>query len=514
MMYNIVMPQQSLRLSFIGQIGDGGYQKMDYIEIRNVTRDWFEVLYYPDTILVINPSVNVNDKENNEHIRIAPSIFQGETNINITVEQPSNVVITAYGIRGNICSRYESTMNIGNHSFKLYLNKPQLYILSVQIGDVCHTMKVCNIGQGSSDCIVLANSSSFIGQTLDRGDVTHYFEYGDIMDFVGYATINGSVVNSEHLTQSQFFDEDITLHFPASVPTAPQGAINGVFSVSENCQVFFSQGNLQYTKSTQTWSFMDHQYDRVEMPNLDVGEDYANQDVVSLFCWATSGYHNVYDNFNMFYEPNSTAYGPLINPECNYTGYGPSTNMSDPNLTGISAEYDWGVHNAISNGGNQAGLWRALTKEEWKYVLEIRPASTIHGMPNARYAKATVNGVPGVVLFPDVFSVPEYLPYPLAINYPEAGFNFNNYSIEAWTAMENLGCVFLPIAYCRQSNRVHDECYWKQVNRYRENGYYWSSTHVDCADAYTVRFSTDRIVSDNRVIRSSGCSVRLVYTIE
>ena len=34
-----------------------------------------------------------------------------------------------------------------------------------------------------------------------------------------------------------------------------------------------------------------------------------------------SGYHNVYDNFNVFYEPYSTASGPLINPECNYTGY-------------------------------------------------------------------------------------------------------------------------------------------------------------------------------------------------
>lgn len=514
MMSNIVISQQSLRLTFTGQIGEGYYQRMDSIEIKNVTRDWVEVLYYPDTTLVIVSPDNVEDHESNKSISVTPSIFDGEANININVERPSNVILTAHGLSGRIYTRYESVMNTGNYSFKINLSMPQMYILSVQIGNVLHAIKICNMGHGYGDCIVLTNSNNTFGYSLERGNVTHYFEFGDIMDFVGFATYNGSAVSSEHKTQPQFYDENITLDFSASIPILPQGAISGIFSVSENCKVLFSKGNLQYTKSTQIWSFMDHQYDRVEMPNLDVGEDYTNQDVVSLFGWATSGYHNVYDNFNMFYEPYSTVYGPLINPECNYTGYGPSTNMSDPNLTGISAEYDWGVRNVISNGGNQAGLWRALTKEEWKYVLEIRPASTIHGMPNARYAKATVNGVPGVVLFPDVFSVPEYLPYPLAINYPEAGFNFNNYSLEAWSAMESLGCVFLPIAYCRQSNMVHDECYWKQVNRYMENGYYWSSTHVDCADAYTVRFSTDRIVSDNRVIRSSGCSVRLVYTIE
>ena len=83
MMCNVVMSQQSLRLSFMGQIGDGYYQRMDYIEIQNVTRDWFEVLYYPDTILVISPSVNVNENENNENICVTPSVFHGETNVNI-----------------------------------------------------------------------------------------------------------------------------------------------------------------------------------------------------------------------------------------------------------------------------------------------------------------------------------------------------------------------------------------------------------------------------------------------
>ena len=68
------------------------------------------------------------------------------------------------------------------------------------------------------------------------------------------------------------------------------GTINGKFTInSSGDQVYFSQGNLQYTKSTSTWSFMEHQWSTVETLEQYVGPDYANQDVVSIFGWGTSG---------------------------------------------------------------------------------------------------------------------------------------------------------------------------------------------------------------------------------
>ena len=44
----------------------------------------------------------------------------------------------------------------------------------------------------------------------------------------------------------------------------PEGAINGLFTINENGdQVYFSQGNLQYQASTNTWRFAEHQWDYV-----------------------------------------------------------------------------------------------------------------------------------------------------------------------------------------------------------------------------------------------------------
>ncbi len=42
---------------------------------------------------------------------------------------------------------------------------------------------------------------------------------------------------------------------------AQNGVVDGLFSVSENTKVFFSQGNLQHQPSTRAWRFADEQYD-------------------------------------------------------------------------------------------------------------------------------------------------------------------------------------------------------------------------------------------------------------
>ncbi len=311
-------------------------------------------------------------------------------------------------------------------------------------------------------------------------------------------TENGNAVS---LSASYTFTVTGNRIMVANFITIPTGAINGLFSIDANhTQVYFSQGNLQYIGSAGTpyWKFAEHQWDCLG----DNGQGSTSQSVDrDLFGWGTSGYHNQYDNYNVNYQPWSTSTA-TVNTECNAYGYGPSTNMPDPNLTGTSAEYDWGIHNAISNGGNQAGLWRTMTKNEWVYVFNTRSASTVGGTVNARFVKATVNGIAGVVLFPDVYVHPSYLPSPLQVNTSGANFTVNNYSDEAWTTMENLGCVFLPVADFRNGTSVNTS----------SHGYYWSASAADSYEAYTLCFGSNSLTPDSyyTCYRRYGYSVRLV----
>lgn len=56
---------------------------------------------------------------------------------------------------------------------------------------------------------------------------------------------------------------DLNLHFT--------GAISGLFSVGATQQVWFSQGNLQYRASTNTWRFAENQWDYVGTQNPPFG---------------------------------------------------------------------------------------------------------------------------------------------------------------------------------------------------------------------------------------------------
>ena len=297
----------------------------------------------------------------------------------------------------------------------------------------------------------------------------------------------------------------------------PEGAINGLFTVdSLGRQVYFSQGNLQYQASTNTWRFAENQWDYVgdqtqgtvyengmKCDNSLISSTYNGW--IDLFGWGTSGYHNSSDPYNVNYQPWSTTDSYVSND--NYFGYGPSINTTDPNLTGTSANYDWGVYNPISNGGNQTNQWRTLTGSEWDYVLFTRSASTVNGVADARYAKANVDNVRGVILLPDSYTHPTGVAQPVGINETNgiAGWYGNNYSVLDFTLMQNAGAVFLPAAgmSCRTfvCQVGFDGCYWS------------ASCHpYDSSNSLMAFFNEDGFfsVTHTNSLRNYCQSVRLV----
>ena len=62
-----------------------------------------------------------------------------------------------------------------------------------------------------------------------------------------------------------------TLEGDGGSSTAPIGAIDGKFTINEDGgQIYFSQGNLQYQASTNTWKFAESQYDYIGDANSNL----------------------------------------------------------------------------------------------------------------------------------------------------------------------------------------------------------------------------------------------------
>ena len=158
---------------------------------------------------------------------------------------------------------------------------------------------------------------------------------------------------------------DSVIAFDLMLRAARQGSLNGIFEVAEGRKVLFSAGNLQYMPAGDAWRFAVQQFDVIGIANSNTDSAYVGW--IDLYGWATSGYHNPSDIYNVHYMPYSTMSCSVS--EANGHGYGPSVTMRYPDLVGTSISYDWGVHNAISNGGNVAGRWRTLTADEWQHLL-------------------------------------------------------------------------------------------------------------------------------------------------
>ena len=241
------------------------------------------------------------------------------------------------------------------------------------------------------------------------------------------------------------------------IVTAPEGVINGKFTVSASGdQVYFSKGNLKYNGSA--WSFFDNQYDYYNSYSADAWDKFG---------WSTSA-----------------------------TTYGMNTSTSNGDYSGDFV--DWGA--TMGTG------WRTLTSDEWAYLLKTRSASTVNGTENGRYAKAKVNDVGGVILFPDTYTHPDGVAAPTGVNATdEYGWEGNSYTAADWTKMESAGCVFLPAAGSR---------YGSEMIALGSYGYYGSATPDGADYAYRVKFNSGSLEPANSINRCLGCSVRLVRPTE
>ncbi len=271
--------------------------------------------------------------------------------------------------------------------------------------------------------------------------------------------------------------DSISLVAPEEPEEPTPSAGIGTFSVSADKQVAFSKGNLQYTQSTNTWSFAENQWDMIGTDNVtggDVTSDptYGDSrygdalaDKVDLFGWSTSA-----------------------------TNFGVSTSTSSSDYRGSFV--DWGTNKIGSDAPN---TWRTLTYNEWEYLLNNRPnASSLKGV-------AQVNGVNGLIFLPDNWTCPAGVTF-------KSGFH-NNYGVEyyaayqtftaaEWSKLEAAGAVFLPAASGIRFGSF--------VYNVQSRGYYWSATEGSSDGANYLYFSSDEANMNYNLFRYYGQSVRLV----
>lgn len=273
-------------------------------------------------------------------------------------------------------------------------------------------------------------------------------------------------------TITQIIKDTVYIQYcPDTVSDKP---LAGAFSVSADKQVRFSRGNLQYTQSTQTWSFAEHQYDMIGDANVN-GSGLA--DIIDLFGWSGS---------------TATA------------KWGIGTSQSNSDYSGDFA--DWGT-NTI--GTDAPDTWRTLTDDEWNYLRYSRAnADNLVGVARIALNADGSKYANGLVLLPDSWTCPAGVTF-------KSGFS-NTYSVQAyadyqtftladWQKLEAAGAVFLPASGYRNGSIVGNVQYY---------GYYWSATPYDSDLANAFLFFSSGASTSNYWNPYGGQAVRLVQDLD
>lgn len=294
--------------------------------------------------------------------------------------------------------------------------------------------------------------------------------------------------------------ETSTTTISLSEPTLPEGISSpkAVFIVAEGTEtsdpkkIVFSKGNLAFyinyltrgcadnTTKSGHFYFQEKQYMRVSAYQTKVNES------MDLFNYGASGYTIEVNSKNSYATHSFVDEG-----ENKYSWY------------------DWGLFNAISNGGNQPGLWRTLSADEWTCLITHCKAKNHFAMgqviyKNSYYGLWENNDIKGMILLPDNWN---FNGVPFTAN---GGCSDNSYTEAQWQLMADHGAVFIPANPYFESSMSNPTS-----NTLYTNGYYWTST---CNSGNPVAFyfsessQSTSTVSDSNY-KKRGYSVRLVHDL-
>ena len=467
---------QSITVTFTAQNQNGNYCQLDAVNITNITQNWSQTLTYPDTTIVLNYIDGMAETSVAEGFMYnRPNPFHGTTDAVLNLFNGGQTHIQLVNTKGMVLAECDASLPQGEHVIKVNLAEPQLALLCARTETGFYALKILNIGQGACNSVDVVGSLKSTKSGPTRADGIGQFLPGDEMSYSGLMLLDGTMVMSDVITQTQYSDEVINFEFNTE-PVVPEGAINGLFTISNTEKAYFSQGNLQYQASTDTWRFAENQWDYIGVHNTVYGapaggtvEGSDNSSIcdenyegwIDLFGWGTGDHPTSYEEDNSLY----------------------------------SVFTDWGS-NPISNGGNEPDKWSTLTKEEWEYLLFDR--NTVSGK---LYVLAKVNDVSGLLLLPDDWETSFYT--------FDSGNNETIISLSDWSnVIEPHGAVFLPAAGYRHYRIVA----WAGWNKY-----YWTSTPPQGYDESSDYYNDYAYYFDGNSIdflqRNIGCAVRLVRKV-
>ena len=141
--------QQTVTVKFTGHDIYGNYSRLSQVHIQNHTRGWQEVITWPDTVLILQNTVGIEENALSAGFELLPNVpnpFDGETDVCLRTGISGEVSLTVFDLMGKEVAVFSSVLEPGDHHFSVRLNTADIYLLTASCNGKSSTIKMVNKG--------------------------------------------------------------------------------------------------------------------------------------------------------------------------------------------------------------------------------------------------------------------------------------------------------------------------------------------------------------------------------
>ena len=228
LMFGLATKAQTVTLTFTGRenCGDcymGGddkeiysrYVQLDHVVITNLTQNWTETIYWPDTVLTITNVTGIDEHTNKGGFGLSqnnPNPFNGTTDVMLSVENEGSVIMDITDLNGRvIATQYFASLPAGFHQFRVSVSASGTYVMTARQNGHASSIKMVNNSSEPKTEIEYRGTTQANDYSLKsgiRGETTRPISSGDELECVGYCHLGNYEMESEHIDFGIYADPD------------------------------------------------------------------------------------------------------------------------------------------------------------------------------------------------------------------------------------------------------------------------------------------------------------------
>ena len=226
-------------LTLTGRSNNGGFVQLHHAIVEDLTQGWADTLYYPDTVLLLS-GVGIPSHDGCVPAFAlypnTPNPFDGVTDFTFILPYEDGVTVEVFDMTGRRVTATTQRLPAGEHLFRVWLTRPQQYVLTVRTSKESASIKMVNNGHGTSDRISRHGMQPLTFKL--RSESSGGYEPGDLLRIVGYRQAGDNFLPSDTV----------------EITTLPNGLLPLTFTIENEVpmmQEFTSSGRLFIPDGTE-----------------------------------------------------------------------------------------------------------------------------------------------------------------------------------------------------------------------------------------------------------------------